>query len=464
MPVAHDPRFPYRSELEMPVIGLESEFKVFVDEEEVTPEELWRTPAAFIDRPLLKRTTKSSQLPTGGAVYFDGGVIELVTPVIEIAPHCTARVVRSLWEQIGFVRDHLDRWEKREGRRVRLQAFSCHVNISFELERAQRTRNRTVQKLALLLAHLLPVPVIVTGANRKSSGVGVRPRRERIEITTDFTPDPGLMAATVALIVGIVRDVIGWESYRVDEIDARGVPRIARLEPGKHATRKGWLARAAQFPRDPFKSNIDVSNWKTADGRTVSLRQLALEMATHFRDSIRQYSDPFSYRLLFSLLRGDTPALLDLRDRPPAYDDVGRSTRWGTVLPELENFRPLMLDSSASSDEPRRRGSDLDEKLSPPWSGDNRDRRHLPATARPDRRSQSDRRSTTSAPSKRLTRSAYERVFLNLASGKRLRIGNEMLTPVAVKGWYHSIFRTPGGEERMLSIDQLLDYQGAWTE
>jgi hypothetical protein len=191
MSSAHDPRFPYRSELEMPVIGLESEFKVFVDGEEIVPEEYWRTPAAFIDRPLLKRTTKSSQLPTGGAVYFDGGVIELVTPVIEIAPHCTARVVRSLWEQIGFVREQLDRWEERAGHRVRLQAFSCHVNVSFELDRTERTRNRTIQKLALLLAHLLPVPVIVVGANRRSTGVGVRPRRERIEITLDFTPDPG---------------------------------------------------------------------------------------------------------------------------------------------------------------------------------------------------------------------------------------------------------------------------------
>ena len=431
----------------MPVIGLESEFKVFVDDREVTPEELWRTPAAFIDRPLLKRTTKSSQLPTGGAVYFDGGVIELVTPVIEIAPHCTARVVRSLWEQIGFVRDELDRWEEREGRRVRLQAFSCHVNISFELERSERTSNRNVQKLALLLAHLLPVPAIVAGANRKSSGVGVRPRRERIEITLDFTPDPGLMAATTALIVGVVRQVIGWDSYRVEEIDRHGIARLAGLEPGKHVSRKGWLARAAQFPRNPFAANIDTPNWKTTDGRSLSLRQLALDVATHFRDSIREYSDPFSYRVLFSVLRGDTPALLDLRHRPAAYDDVGRSTRWGTVLPELSNFQSLMHDS-----EPRRRRSDLEEKLSPPWTGESREQR-----------TQRERRSATPATSRRLTRSAYERVFLNLASGKRLRIGDEMLTPVAVKGWYHSIFRAPNGEERMLSIDQLLDYQGAWV-
>src|SRR5215212_10278249 len=162
-------RFPYRNELLLPVIGLEAEVKPFVDGEEVEPEAVWRTPTAFIERPLLKRTTKSSQLPTGGAVYFDGGVLEVVTPVIEIAPQCTARVVRSLWEQIEFIRDQLDRWQRHNAKDVRLQAFSCHFNISYELPRSDRGRNRTIQKLAMLLAYLLPVPVLVTGANRRSS-------------------------------------------------------------------------------------------------------------------------------------------------------------------------------------------------------------------------------------------------------------------------------------------------------
>src|SRR5688572_9246128 len=211
-------RFPYCNELRMPVIGLEAEFKVFVDEREIEPETYWRTPSAFIDRPLLHRSSKASQLPTGGAVYFDGGVLEVVTPVIEIAPQCTGRVVRSLWEQIGFVRDQLDRWESRNAKSIRLQAYSCHFNISYEVPREERSRHRTIQKLALLLAHLLPVPAIVTGANRLSTGLGVRPRRDRIEITFDFTPDPGLMAATAALIIGITRDVISWPSYRLEEL------------------------------------------------------------------------------------------------------------------------------------------------------------------------------------------------------------------------------------------------------
>ncbi|HEX9406076.1 MAG TPA: hypothetical protein VF975_02070 [Thermoanaerobaculia bacterium] len=453
MPI-YDERFPYTTELEMPVVGLEAEFKVFIDDEEAIPEKVWRTPAGFIDRPLLKRTNKSMQLPTGGALYFDGGVLEVVTPVIELAPQCTARVVRSLWEQIGFVRDQLDSWEKRSEQHARLQAFSCHMNISFELPREERGRDRTIQKLALLLAYLLPVPLIVAGANRRSTGIGVRPRRERIEITLDFTPDPGLMAASVALIVGIVRDVISWPSYRLDELQARAIPLIAGVSPGKHATRKGWLTKDSHFPRNPFKTDLKARVWQTTRGK-MSLREAAHATAMHFRDSIRRYSDPFSYRLLFSLLRGETPVLLNLLDRPAAYDDVGRSTRWGSVLPELQNFASLMRDAAGSDAAPRRRRVDLDEKLAPPWRGERTDRRRTPRLER-------ERRAKGPSPSRRLTRSAYERVFLKLGAGRQLKIGNEILTPVKVKGWYHSIFRTPAGEERMLSIDQLLKYMGSW--
>jgi hypothetical protein len=311
-------RFPYKNELLLPVIGLEAEFKVFVDDVEIVPEDYWRTPSAFIDRPMLQRSRKSSQLPTGGAVYFDGGVLEVVTPVIELAPQCTARVVRSLWEQIGFVRDQLDAWETRNAKRVRLKAFSCHFNISYELAREERGRDRTIQKLALLLIHLLPIPVIVAGLNPRSSGVGVRPRRDRIEITLDFTPDPGLMAATAALIVGIARGVIAWPSYRVEELARRGIPTVADLKPGKHATRNGWIARGAHFPRDPFATPPNAQVWAMHDGRTLSMRELALEIASAFNAPIARFADPFSEQLLAAVLAGDTPSLHELPARPAA--------------------------------------------------------------------------------------------------------------------------------------------------
>lgn len=458
---AIDPlRFPYRNELELPVIGLEAEFKVFVDERAIVPEDYWRTPESFIDRPLLQRTAKSSQLPTGGAVYFDGGVLEVVTPVIELAPQCTARVVRSLWEQIGFIRDQLDRWEHRNAKRVRLEAFSCHFNISYEVPRADRNRNRTIQKLALLLAHLLPVPVIVAGANRRSTGMGVRPRRDRIEITLDFTPDPGLMAATTALIVGIVRDVIAWPSYRVDELAARKIAVIAGVTPGRHATRNGWVTRDFHFPRNPFATHPDDRVWRITDGRMLSLREAALEIAMAFAGSIRLHSDPFSQRILFGLLNGDVPSLLDLAERPHAYDDVGREVHWGVTLPELHNFVGAMEPSST----PRRRRADVEQELVPPWRGESVGRRtRVTLPARIERRETHERRAAPPAPpSPRLTRSAYEKVFRQLASGKRLRIGREVLTPVAVRGWYHAVFENARGEERLLSIDDVLAHMDGW--
>lgn len=396
----------------MPVIGLESEFKVFVDDAEIVPEEYWRTPRAFITAPTLKRTSKSVQLPTGGALYFDGGVLEVVTPVIELAPECTARVVRSLWEQIRFVREQLDAWEAASGTRVRLQAFSCHTNISFELGRDQRHRNRTIQKLAVLLARLLPVPVIVTGENRRSTGIGVRPRRDRVEITLDFTPEPGLMATTVALIVGIVRDVIEWPSYLLSEIGKRGIPLIAGVEPGRHPSRKGWITRDFHFPQNPFTADIDAAEWETTDGRRLSLRRIALEITEHFRSGIERYADADSVRRLFSLLEGSAASLLDLDDRPAAYDDI---------------------DSAAP--------------IEPPWREASDRRGHT--RKYPERR-------VPSPTSRPLTRSAYERVFLHLGARKSFRLAGEDLTPVAVKGWYHAVLRAPNGEERVVSIDQLL--------
>src|ERR1700730_14765114 len=179
----------------MPVTGMEAEFNVVLNGVEIAPRAYWKDPTAFIDVPLLRRTRSSLQLPTGGAVYFDRGVIEVVTPVIELAPRSTARMVRNLWEQISFVRDQLTQWEKRNSHTVRLKAYSSHYNISYEMPRWRQSKTRNERALALLLAYILPVPLMLVAGNRRSTGIGVRPRGGRIEVTADFTPDPGLMIA-----------------------------------------------------------------------------------------------------------------------------------------------------------------------------------------------------------------------------------------------------------------------------
>jgi hypothetical protein len=516
-----------RTWLQMPVIGMESEFNVWLDEKEINPEPYWKHPGAFIDRPLLAREKTSLQLPTGGAVYFDRGVIEVVTPVIELAPHSTARMVRNLWEQIGFVRDQLTRWGKENSHTVRLKAYSSHYNISYEIPRRRQNKNRNIKKLALLLAYILPMPVMLAGGNRRSTGVGVRPRGNRVEITVDFTPDAGLMIATATLIVGIVREIMWWPSYDLSLLKKLPIPIVAGVIPGKHTTRKGWLTKDFHYPQSPYTCDVNAKIWKSQYGEMMSLREMAAKTAWFFRHSIRRYSDPFSMRLLFAIMTGRAPSLLELVDRPTAYEDVGNLCRWGMVIHELKDydaemglmkpkrevwdresideyvvdrarardvFRTELETVGATTDLktkaksvpilPRRpagrrrpvRGSlsrrrnDVPGRLMPPRATPYLDRRGtslLPVDVRRERRRSNERRRNQYAvpfPDRRLTRSAYEQVFLKLVSGGRLRVGEDLYRPVGMKGWYHAIFRRESdGAERLMTIDQLLEKMGDWT-
>lgn len=315
-------------------IGMEAEFALAVDGLPARPEYVFGTPRNFIRGPLMHRRGRSYHLPTGGAVYFDTGVIEVVTPVIEIERGCAARAGRSLWESILFIRAELDAWEREHRREVALSGFSTHYNISFEIPPHAQGSKRTVQKLALLLSYILPMPVMLLAANRRSTGIGVRPRGDRIEITADFTPSAPLMVATGTLIVGIVRAVMAWPSFELDALKRFGIPVVSEFSPVPHTTRNGWLARIACFPENPFAADIDAAVWKTCDGETLSLRDVAGRITKLFWPSIRRLADPFSLRLIGSVIRGRAPSLLDLRDRPESYDDVGRACTWENLFPE----------------------------------------------------------------------------------------------------------------------------------
>jgi hypothetical protein len=325
--------------LQLAAIGMEAEFSVFVDNEQIKPEDVFHDPRTFLGRDLMHRRGTSYHLPTGGAVYFDTGVIEVATPVIEIEKGCAARAGRSLWEGIRAVRDGLDQWERRRKHDVRLAGFSTHYNISFEVPHAERGETRTVEKLALLLAHILPVPVMLLAANRRSTGVGVRPRGDRIEITADFTPDAALMIATGTLITGIVREVMTWKSFELSELKAQGIPVIAQFRPMPHTSRKGWLARYDCYEKNPFSCDVNSAEWKTRSGDVYSLRQLAGIITKKFWRSIRRISDPFTFRLIGSVIRGRAPSLLELPDRPPEYDDVGRLCEWDELFPPAQLSR-----------------------------------------------------------------------------------------------------------------------------
>src|SRR5438132_3953545 len=120
-----------RTGASLAAIGLEAELSVLLDGRPARPEDVFGSPTAIVRAPMMHRTGRSYHLPTGGAVYFDTGVIEIATPMIEIDKGCAARAGRSLWENIRYLRTELDDWEKRHGHDVELSGFSTHYNVSF---------------------------------------------------------------------------------------------------------------------------------------------------------------------------------------------------------------------------------------------------------------------------------------------------------------------------------------------
>ena len=309
------------------VIGLEAEFNLFVNGRRRRPEKVFGDPSRLVRRRMIPRTGKSFQLPAGGAIYFDTGVIEVATPIIELERGCCYRATRLLWEQIRYLRRELDHWARRHKCHCTLQGFSAHYNFSFPSTQKSKLRNST--KLAYLLVHILPAPVILLATNRQSSAVGVRPRGNRIEVTVDFTPDPALMLATCAFIAGTMETVLRWEDFRLRQLARHGLPRIARFRLRKHSSRRGWRVTSDSLGRNPFVASINEPLWNVRDGRTLSMRAIAAETLLPFRRRIRQISDSSTLEHIATVFSGDARSLLDFEKRHDAYDDVGHVIDWG---------------------------------------------------------------------------------------------------------------------------------------
>ena len=381
-------------------IGLEAEFAVVVDGVNVRPEEVFGSPTNIVRGPMMHRVGRSYHLPTGGAVYFDTGVIEIATPVIEIEPGCAARAGRSLWESIRFLRSELDAWEERDGREVQLVGFSTHYNVSFELPPGHYDRggDRSVEQLALLLTHIIPMPVMLLAANKRSTGIGARPRGNRIEITADFTPNAALMIAAATFIVGVAREVMTWPSFSLDALAQHSFPVVRDFHPEPHSSRHGWVARFSSYTDNPFVTDVNERRWTTRRGNTMSLRGIAECVTRHFWPSIARLGDARSLRLIRAVMRGRAPSLLELDDRPPEYESVGRLCTWANLFPV----------------------------------------RALP-------------------------RSRYERVFIRAIARERLRVGHDWYTPVGMRGWSCVVFRRDrDGTRHAFSLDFLLGRLENW--
>lgn len=380
-------------------IGFEAEFAVVIDGIQLDPAKLFVSPTRIVREPMVHRTGRSYHLPTGGAVYFDTGVIEIATPMVELQPGCAAQAGRILWENIVYLRRELDAWEEREGQEVHLAGFSAHYNVSFDVPEAEQSESRNVHKLAYLLTHILAFPIMLLAGNRRSTGVGVRPRGDRIEVTADFTPDPELMIAAATMIVAATRSVMTWPSYELSELDRHGIPVVRGFVPAPHSSRQGWVAKYDCFEHNPFCTDIDEDTWVTTRGETLSSRGMARRTIAQFRYALDSLGDPRSIDLIERVLAGEKLSMLELEDRPDAYEHVGK-------------LCTLNIGSY---------------------------------------------------PERDLPRSRYEQVVRHAIAGDTLDVASDRYKATGMQGWSRVVFRRErDGRRRVFSLDELLPHLANW--
>src|SRR5881396_916723 len=106
------------------VIGLEAEFNLIVDGRRRRPEKVFGDPSRLVRRRMIPRTGKSFQLPAGGAIYFDTGVIEVATPIVEVEPGCGFGAIRLSGNKIGYLGRGLDPWPNQHRGHGRLRGLA----------------------------------------------------------------------------------------------------------------------------------------------------------------------------------------------------------------------------------------------------------------------------------------------------------------------------------------------------
>jgi hypothetical protein len=80
-------------------------------------------------------------------------------------------------------------------------------------------------------------------------------------------------------------------------------------------------------------SDVNEPAWRTRDGQSLSLRAIADRVTTCFWPAIEALADERSARLISSVMGGSALSLLELDDRPTAYDSVGRLCSWTNLFP-----------------------------------------------------------------------------------------------------------------------------------
>ena len=320
----------------MPVTGIEAELAVFVDGERVDPARIWTSASSLMGPAAVEAGGLAAPLAGGGVLYFDDGVAEIVTPVIELGP---GRHGARGAQRVGGNRTGPRAPDAVVGRpRARGPPPGVQHALQRLVQRAGAGRSGTDGREA-------------RAAPRPSSSRSRRARRRQPPLhgrgraaarephRGDLRLHPGSGPHDRHRDVGGGRGA-GRDGPPV--VRSRPARRAAARDRGGHGPGQTFVAARlarARLPLPPQPFHDERGQPGSGPRATAAFFRCAPSPARRPGSSAARSASTrtrSASACCSRSSRGSLPPCSSCPTARGAYDDVGRQVRWGEVLPQLQ--------------------------------------------------------------------------------------------------------------------------------
>lgn len=260
------------------LVGVEREYEVWRAGETVDVRALWDNlpdPGVWLD----PSDARARRGPWGGVLTADGPHAELATPPVTMGPGSTRELVALAASGERHLAAQLPEH--------RLVGYSTHINVE--------VADRSVVRVARLIAGRLALPLMLGLDRRDSPGLLVRPRPGRLEVGGEFAAGDQLRAAVV-LTIGMVllaESAIGIRRGRI--------PYVPPAKTERAVERFGWYV-----DRKAFGPDLYVAGRATALG-PVTAGEVVARLWSAARPMVADHLDDEELEVADRVVSGERP-------------------------------------------------------------------------------------------------------------------------------------------------------------
>lgn len=176
-------------------LGLECEYSVWADGEEIDFRRIFERVVRTAAVPGFRQGRFCRILPSGHKLSCDGWKAELATPPETVRPGCAARLAADMANSRRELKDWLQAYGRRTGRRMELRGYSLHLNTPSH-------RCACADGFTPLFARTFGPLFIFLTNGASSRGALFRPRPGRFELPLEYVGETSRLAGIITLFQG----------------------------------------------------------------------------------------------------------------------------------------------------------------------------------------------------------------------------------------------------------------------